>query len=182
MPAAKEGNVAEGEEEVEDEEEHGEDDDEKEEGGEADGENEEDEDEELVSAAKSGSLAVVKVCVAKGANVDVVDEVSSFKETTPLRDAGGSMQKTWRLLSLQTTCYCKPGNGHLENAPLSRTLFFLFEGVPARALSLSYICCLYLPFFCRTVPRRSCGPRATAAPTSPRRWSRRARTKTPRTR
>jgi len=31
--------------------------------------------------------------LAKGANADVTDEVSSFKETNPVRDAGGSMRE-----------------------------------------------------------------------------------------
>jgi hypothetical protein len=55
--------------------------------------------------------------LAKGANADVTDEVSSFNPPP------GGRRRSWRLLSLQTTCYCKPGNRHLGNAPLSRTFF-----------------------------------------------------------
>ena len=55
--------------------------------------------------------------LAKGANADVTDEVSSNNPPP------GGRRRSWRLLSLQTTCYCKPGNRHLGNAPLSRTFF-----------------------------------------------------------
>jgi hypothetical protein len=55
--------------------------------------------------------------LAKGANADVTDEVSSNNPPP------GGRRRSWRLLSLQTTCYCKPGNRHLGNASLSRTFF-----------------------------------------------------------
>jgi hypothetical protein len=142
----KEGNVAVGEAEEEKEEEHGEDDDEEEVGGAADGEDEDEEEEELLSAAKRGNLAVVKECLADGTNADATDGVSS--STPPRGTQEVACERAWRLLSLQqkNTCYFKPGNGHLGNAPLSRTLFFLFEVAPAHALSLSRLLPV-CPFF-----------------------------------